>query len=218
MTRRLNALVDSSRRAVEAADNVVHAYDMNMNVPATPESRQEDNEVAEEEFSGRRGRLLLNQVGHDEAAQRRPSSNKRRRSSSTDRTTRRLRKYRAIELSPDAPMAQSDPASLDQSDGFERASNQIVESARFQLGDELTPRLSMNRPTSPNPKRTRLKRTLRSVINESLQIGGRPDSTLAVSTENGEDIEVRSVDSKGDLKTKMIRWTVDPAVPDPLLG
>lgn len=190
---------------------------MNMTVPATPESRQDDNEGVEEQHSGRRGRLS-GPITFDDETQRRSSNNKRPRSSSTDRTTRRLRKYRAIELSPEESMVQSDPNTQDQIERLDIASNEIAESATLRLPDELTPRYNIGRPTSPNPRRTRLKRMLRSVINESLQVGGRPESILSVSTENGEDIEACSVNSKGDFKTKMIRWTVDPAVPDPLPG
>ncbi|KAI9779892.1 MAG: hypothetical protein M1816_003317 [Peltula sp. TS41687] len=208
----IEVVQDSSRRAVEAADNVVQAYDMNMTMPGTPESRKEDNEGVDEESSGRRGRFL----DPDGEFKRRPSSNKRPRSSSTDRTTRHLRKYRAIEFSPEAPLLQLNQANRDQIHGLDTASDEVAESIRLQSPDELTPHLPAGRPKSPNPKRTRLKRMLRTVIRESLQVGGRPDSTLSVSTENGEDIEARSADPKGDAKVKMIRWTVDPAVPDPL--
>ncbi|KAI2731827.1 hypothetical protein DTO012A8_10188 [Penicillium roqueforti] len=65
---------------------------------------------------------------------------------------------------------------------------------------------------------TKLRDLLRLVINESLHVGGRPDSAVSNATEFGERIEIRSRSSNGELFTKVVDWSVDPSLPDTLLA
>jgi hypothetical protein len=54
-------------------------------------------------------------------------------------------------------------------------------------------------------------------VNDLLKVGGRPDSAIARETEHGEEIEVRTRAPTGEEKVKLVKWTVDPAVPDTIL-
>ena len=78
----------------------------------------------------------------------------------------------------------------------------------------------MNRPAPIFPplvlQYTKIRELLRLVINESLHVGGRPDSAVAEATPLGERIEVRSRSSDGRSSTKVINWSVDTSVPDSL--
>nr|KMM72164.1 hypothetical protein CPAG_08463 [Coccidioides posadasii RMSCC 3488] len=63
---------------------------------------------------------------------------------------------------------------------------------------------------------TKVRDLLRLVINESLQVGGRPDSARVESTDCGERIEVQTLGCNGQASTKYIDWWVDPSVPESL--
>lgn len=79
----------------------------------------------------------------------------------------------------------------------------------------------MSEPEStvtPGLRHTKVRDLLHLIINESLRVGGRPESAIAEDTDGGEIIEVRNIGSNGDLCTKMIEWSVDPQVPETIFG
>ena len=85
------------------------------------------------------------------------------------------------------------------------------------------PELSTDAPESelastPGLRHTRIRELLHLVINESLRVGGRPDSAVAEDTEGGEIIEVRTKQSKGGGSSKIIEWSVDARVPEMIFG
>lgn len=63
---------------------------------------------------------------------------------------------------------------------------------------------------------TKIRELLHLVINESLHVGGRPDSTTTIPTDTGERIVIRSRSSNGTASTKQISWSVDHCVPETL--
>jgi CheY-like chemotaxis protein len=66
-------------------------------------------------------------------------------------------------------------------------------------------------------RNTQLRDLIHLVINESLRVGGRPDSAIAEETQYGEKIEVRTRSSNGQASMKTIEWSVDPSVPETIL-
>ena len=72
--------------------------------------------------------------------------------------------------------------------------------------------------STPGLKYTRIRELLHLVINESLRVGGRPDSAIAEDTEGGEIIEVRTKHADGGGSSKMIEWSVDARVPEMIFG
>ncbi len=71
---------------------------------------------------------------------------------------------------------------------------------------------------APGLRHTNLRDVLRYVVNDSLKVGGRPESAVARETEYGEIIEVVTKRSDGDRKSKVIEWAVDANVPATMLG
>jgi CheY-like chemotaxis protein len=69
----------------------------------------------------------------------------------------------------------------------------------------------------PGLRHTNLRDVLQFLVNDLLKVGGRPESAIAQETEGGEVIEVKVRSPNGDVKIKMVRWTVHPAVPDTIL-
>ena len=67
---------------------------------------------------------------------------------------------------------------------------------------------------TPSFRPTKIRELFHDIINESIRIGGRPESALAEDTKYGETIEVRSKYSNGNEATKTVEWLVDPSVPD----
>ena len=53
--------------------------------------------------------------------------------------------------------------------------------------------------TTPGLKHAEVRKLLHEVINESLRLGGRPDSAIAEETDGGEIIDVRTRGPNGDL-------------------
>ncbi|KAI9815852.1 MAG: hypothetical protein M1826_001950 [Phylliscum demangeonii] len=222
----IEVVQDSSRRAVEAADNVVHAYDLNMNVPDTPESVAD--EPPRPPSPDRRGRLA--------GPRRDASPSKRRRSATADGPRGPVAKYQAVEPSAagstpsrpagtapaPAPVSPQKSALSLQTTGLSPMRRRVRQSGRgttpSYATDDGRGSGSERAMTPPPPTRTMLRRTLRTVIGESLQVGRRPESIVAAATEGGERIEVRSTNARGELTSRVIRWRVDAATPDCLLA
>ncbi len=81
-----------------------------------------------------------------------------------------------------------------------------------------SPRLVIDRPMTPGLRPTRLRHILPVIVQDCLQNGGRPESVAVVSTPLGEDIEAQCRMHKGDMKTKLVRWTVESEVPSTIPG
>lgn len=77
---------------------------------------------------------------------------------------------------------------------------------------------TIDRPSTPGQRPTKLRSLLPSVVQDCLQHGGRPEWTATLMTDLGEDVEVRSRNSRGEVKTKVVRWTVEPSVPAAIPG
>jgi len=63
-----------------------------------------------------------------------------------------------------------------------------------------------------------VREMIECVINESLQSGGRPESSVTTPTDQGQTIEVQSRVSDGSSRNKTIEWTVHSQVPEYILG
>lgn len=71
---------------------------------------------------------------------------------------------------------------------------------------------------TPGLRHSRIRDLIHVIINESLRVGGRPDSAVAEETDGGEIIEVRSKTADGETRVKTIEWSVDAKIPEVILG
>ncbi|GAQ07901.1 hypothetical protein ALT_5222 [Aspergillus lentulus] len=216
---------DSARRAVEAADNVVHAYDLNMQVPKTPQRERESDPFSGPVQSPIESLPNIFTEGSNPY--------KRRRSNPADWSEASTPKAKAPRRSARKELS---PRSEDVKNAVHE-SEQIVHANPSHHIDEVMADMVETRPPlavrrsaphllleginlnmrSPSLRVTRIRDLLRLVINESLHVGGRPDFTLSETTELGERIEVRTRSSNGEIFSKTIVWSVDEALPETLL-
>ena len=71
---------------------------------------------------------------------------------------------------------------------------------------------------TPGLRHTQVRNLLHLIVNESLRVGGRPESAIAEDTDGGEIIEVRTRGSNGEPCTRIVEWSVDPQVPETIFG
>ena len=220
----IEVVQDSSRRAVEAADNVVHAYDMDMSVPEATHHLSFDDLDSASPFSAyppdRRPEIFV-------AGSNLPLSRKRRRDEafsrqSSDASNSKFRKIEGVR----SAWSKGPEPSQELRDGVQEAEDvQTHAQAGATLADAPTVEdadlaasamSNITRMVAPGLRHTDMREVLQYVINEGLKMGGRPDSALTRETELGEEIQVRSRGSDGSAGTKTINWSVDANMPHTL--
>ncbi|KAL9106712.1 MAG: hypothetical protein Q9227_008281 [Pyrenula ochraceoflavens] len=231
----IEVVQDSSRRAVEAADNVVHAYDLNMQVPDTPHNEDESpapGSLSSTAVFDSRPNILI------EGSNIPVNPYKRRRSSPVSWNYGTTPKQRHIKLSPRAEVNISPrsprPEGVDiksvvrESESIIRGSRQLPKEGSATSPGKERPQLGTRRSSTRMPfdsesfptaglRHSKLRELLHLIIHESLRVGGRPESAIAEETELGERIEVRTRSSNGESSSKTIEWSVHPEVPETLL-
>ncbi|KIW17884.1 hypothetical protein PV08_05079 [Exophiala spinifera] len=224
----IETVQDSSKRAVEAADNVVHAYDMNMEIPDTPLN---DNDPPAAATSGGGGYFDYKPARLIEGSDIHVNhSYKRRRSSpiawhfGNTSKIRQLSRSSHMDVSPRS--VTSHPAHS--TTPYTASSDDRVANIFTPVPDTVTPsdlntpctKISMDSDAFPTPglKNCKIRDLVPLVIHESLRVGGRPDSAIGEPIDNGERITVRSRYSNGRVSQKMIEWTVADDVPETVLA
>lgn len=219
----IEAVQDSSRRAVEAADNVVHAYDMNMGVPETPLSPL-DKTPDQWNTLWREMRPDLMIAGNGMPRPYRGIKRRRDEGSWADvtskaRVARSARRRVRDSFSEEPPIRGSGSCPRDTSPmTIDGAANTCSHGTMSGTCDSASsPMFASEHSKVPGLRHTNLREVLQYVINDALKVGGRPDSAIAEATDTGERIEVRTRGSNGNAHTKHIEWNVSPDVPDTIL-
>ncbi|KAG5290168.1 sensor histidine kinase/response regulator [Histoplasma ohiense] len=224
----IEAIQDSVRRAVEAADNVVHAYDLNMQIPETPQNQagEQSTGASLRSYSGEydtRPNILIE--GNNIAV----NPYKRRRSSPVDwnyspPSGSRSPRLRRRELSPrraDVKTVVEESDKIVQAGPRVEEDNEVQEALinarRASIPEQFSCSSIYVKPKVFPPmtlQSTKIREILQPLIHESLHVGGRPDSAFVEPNMFGQKIEIRSRSSNGRASTKIIDWFVDPSVPD----
>lgn len=214
-------MTDSSRRAVEAADNVVHAYDLNMQVPDTPKPPNDDESMDGMSIVSYNGRRPSINIESKSIFFRR---SKRQRTSDSGNSGP-VTKHRHLQSQSATPHREVSPhtASLrtaaEERDVITGGMEDITRPTPAFIEPEIAFELSEPEYTvTPSLRHTKVRELLHMTINDSLRNGGRPESAIAVDIDGGEIIEVKTRSSNGDSRTKIIEWSVDPQVPETIFG
>ena len=220
----IEVVQDSSRRAVEAADNVVHAYDLNMQIPDTPNPPNDDDSMLDApSTTSTNGKGGPNLVVEGKTVFFRRSKRQRTSDSAGSAPAAKHRHLDARKSSPRdiSPHTASLKTAVEESDGITGAAKQRSRRNTAVIKPDAAYEMTEPEPEpSPTPglRHTKVRELLHLIINESLRVGGRPESAIAEETEGGEIIEVRTRGPNGDLCTKLIDWSVDPQVPETIFG
>lgn len=212
---------DSSRRAVEAADNVVHAYDLNMEVPDTPNPPNDDESIDSQSTASSNSRRPSVMVEGKSVFFRR---SKRQRTSDSGLSgpaakQRHLDPRTSTPLRDVSPHTASLRTAVEESDDITSGMEGITPGTPALIEPNIASGMSEPESTvTPGLRHTKVRDLLHLIINESLRVGGRPESAIAEDTDGGEIIEVRTRGSNGNLCSKMIEWSVDPQVPETIFG
>jgi len=221
----IESVQDSSRRAVEAADNVVHAYDMNMGVPETPLSPLDKDPANLNVFLRDRHPDILVSGQNIPITQYRGI--KRRRegvawaSGNTphvqprvSRAVRRRVRHSLSEEPAPTSMSRVFGKHTNKLDTLESTPSPRTPQPNLYHESSASPHHAFEYSVAPGLRNTTLREVIQTVITDALKVGGRPDSAIAQETDLGEIIEVRTRSSSGQAKTKMIEWMLYPEVPE----
>lgn len=210
----VEVIQDSSKRAVEAADNVVQAYDLDMQVPQTPtmDCDSEKNKMSsyfdvkpikpsmsrggQIYNTGKRKREGEDGWNHDDHPAKLRSSEEARECSPWSGTS---------SIRNPSPIRRRTPPLFNPNN----RSNLI----QLPTNTIITPPEHDMTLSTPCARQSNIRELLPIVINESLRVGGRPDYAVSEPSPLGERIEVRTRSPHGHTAQKVITWAVDPDVP-----
>ena len=210
---------------------MVHAYDLNMQVPDTPELPNDDESMdAPSVVSSdrRQAKLRSGKLSMIDF----PRSKRQRTNESLDDNGKPPTKHRILEYSPLSSGREVSPHTA----SLKIAVSEIDDNISGAFGGLSEPGSGRNRQypaieqseaatggfepdtvATPGFCHTHVRELLHLIINESLRVGGRPESAFAEETEGGEIIDVRTRGSHGGVCTKTIDWSVDSDVPETIL-
>ncbi|KAJ9655191.1 hypothetical protein H2198_005887 [Neophaeococcomyces mojaviensis] len=197
----IEVVQDSSKRAIEAADNVVQAYDLNMQVPDTPSHDLEAQSTnATSYFDIRPNMTDGSQI---------VNTHKRKRIAdvTVDSHQNKMRNVRPSlhhEIDDMSPKRKSPPLFPE---SYTPSSITLPKPAM------LTPTEMESSASTPGLRQSNIREVLPVVISDSLRTGGRPDFASSKPTPLGERIEARTRSSNGFTSQQVVIWTVEPDVP-----
>ncbi|KAF2720249.1 histidine kinase [Polychaeton citri CBS 116435] len=224
----IEVVQDSSRRAVEAADNVVHAYDMDMSVPEGMAEIAQDHPIQQGIPTENKPHIVVagSNLPIKRPRKRRlddafPQDNSRHNSDASG--PNKAARLQCENCAPHPPPTLKPEPSQALQQGMHEAEHVSNGSAMVTIDPIQTTERSIPAATSNSPpwraiapgiRHTSLRDVLRYVIDEGLKLGGRPESVAARETDVGEIIEVRTRGSDGTLTIRTIEWIVESSVPD----
>jgi CheY-like chemotaxis protein/anti-sigma regulatory factor (Ser/Thr protein kinase) len=215
----LSGCIDSSRRAVEAADNVVHAYDLNMQMPEVSLTPNE----SECNFS-------TVESGASQVCPPSPLPPQFREFSSSPLSKKRERSEE-MDFHPGPPlkrmftMTEAEILATYYSPELNTISGRATTLVTETVNSTIAPSeidCVMERDTSeekqkstvsnPNHRRIILRGFMRGLVNEALR-NGHPTKEMHHDTELGEMIEFRTLGPRGEIQDRTIFLEIDSDVP-----
>lgn len=214
----LTVTTESSKRAVEAADNIVHAYDLNMQMPEVPLAPVNDTFSTKPKiYSSPNGisphlpTLNGKTRVHIEDPDFHPGPPLKRICTMTESeilqtcyqvdstTTLNSSTFIATEVSVSSEAASSTDCRSQRPTSDKRSSLTISPSMM-----------------SPTHRRVLTRHFIRSLVTDTLR-SGHPISEKRIETELGETIEVKTFGSTGEVQELTIHLKIEPDVPEAII-
>ncbi|KAF4626620.1 hypothetical protein G7Y89_g11538 [Cudoniella acicularis] len=219
----IETIQDSSRRAVEAADNVVHAYDLNMQMPETPLTPDisDATNYAETSATSSPGKLspVLNSVSPQS-----PRIAKRARQDEADfhpgPPLKRMFTITEAEILrtyyPDQAISCDICGKVTAGSGKKASSYLAAPEVDSHSVETKPSTIIVPSMLSPNHRRVITREFMRTLLNEALR-NGHPTSEIHTETDLGETVEVRTIGSRGEVQDRIINLTIEPGVPEVII-
>ncbi|KAG9240603.1 HHK17, histidine kinase-group VII protein [Calycina marina] len=201
----IEVVQDSSKRAVEAADNVVHAYDLNMQMPETPLTPV-----------GSDTDMTAVQQAHMDFANSLVSPVSRKHEREEDSSFHPGPPLKKFFTNTEAQMFEKYNTGLQliPTDIKFHAPTSEVEYEDVILGkDDALPSPS----TSPVKKRIVIRDFFKLLTADALR-SGHPIAEVHTETELGEKIEVKTVNDRGHEQSLIIHLNIDDEVPEAVVA
>ncbi|KAH7417499.1 HHK17, histidine kinase-group VII protein [Cadophora sp. MPI-SDFR-AT-0126] len=212
----IEVVQESSRRAVEAADNVVHAYDLNMQMPETP--------------------LSANDLSTFKGTPEPPLSHRRWPSSDSIPVVMKRKRTEELNFEPGPPLKRMftmteaeiiDSYCAGQTTFATSPSTSRTTSSTETSLSTMASSVCLSAPHSPEQKhitsalspthrRVITRDFMRSLVNEALR-NGRPTSEVREETDLGEHIHITSIGSNGETQDRTIHLEIGPDVPEVII-
>ncbi|KAG4412435.1 hypothetical protein IFR04_014430 [Cadophora malorum] len=213
----IEVVQESSRRAVEAADNVVHAYDLNMQMPETPLSANDLSAfkgTSETSLSHRRW----------PSADSIPIVMKRKRTEELNfepgPPLKRLFTMTESEIIDSYCAGQttfaSCPSTSRTTSSTETSLSTMASSVSLSAPHSPEEKHITSAVLSPTHRRVITREFMRSLVNEALR-NGRPTSEVHEETDLGEHIHIISTGSNGETQDRTIHLEIGPDVPEVII-
>lgn len=214
----IEVVQDSSKRAIEAADNVVQAYDLNMQVPETP-CHDPDMPSANvtSYFDIKPNMTDGSQIVNPHKRKRLTNITEGSPQNKSRNTKPSLHHDIATPRSPLSFTAEANEMSPEWQSTPLFPEHYTPSSITLPNPTVLTPTEMDSNLFTPGGLRhqsnSNIREVLPVVINDSLRTGGRPDFSASEPTPFGEKIEARTRSSNGFSTKQVVNWTVQPDVP-----
>lgn len=217
----IEVVQDSSKRAVEAADNVVHAYDLNMQMPETPLTPVDLD----------MGHFVISPGSRPPStaySSEFPSPVRQKRDRSGDYNihlsppTKRMFTNKEAEilqnLYPVGSLTTLNSGEFNtrtqRSPLAEPASeNEIDKALSEERGSPTTMPSSI---LGPAYRRIVTRDFMRSLVTDALR-SGHPTSEIHIETDLGETIEVRTLSERGESQDRTIHLNIESGVPEVII-
>jgi CheY-like chemotaxis protein len=101
--------------------------------------------------------------------------------------------------------------------GTPRHETSLDSSTSTPLWDGSSSTFSYEQQVPPGTRLVNIRDVLETLVNDVIKVGGRPESAIGCPIEQGEEIEVRRKAADGSEHVRLVKWTVDPLVPETIL-
>lgn len=211
---------DSSKRAVEAADNVVHAYDLNMQMPETPLTPVDEkyfatprSDLSPNAFAPPLPAVAVRKRERTENPDFHPGPPLKRMFTMTEAEI--FETYYQIDYSTPT-LEGSNTVTVTERVGSTMATSGTDFRSQKTVSEKRNSPIISPAIMSPTHRRIVTRDFMRSLVADALR-NRHPTSERHTATELGETIEVETLGPRGELQERTIHLNIEPDVPEAII-